>query len=136
MERTIHHGRNLKRFRELLGIKQETLAHELGEDWNQRKISLLEAKEVIDESVLSKISIALKIPSAAILNFDETAAINMIAETINTHENSSVFHHSTVNCTEKWLEAIEENRRLYERLIEEKDATIAILKQLLAHNKA
>ena len=47
MEKTIHQGRNVKRFREMLGIKQERLALELGEDWNQRKISLLEQKEVI-----------------------------------------------------------------------------------------
>lgn len=35
----IHQGRNIKRFREMLGIKQEALAFELGEDWNQKKIS-------------------------------------------------------------------------------------------------
>ena len=33
----------------MLGIKQEALAVELGDDWNQRKISLLEQKEEIDE---------------------------------------------------------------------------------------
>ncbi len=41
----IHQGKNVKRFREMLGIKQETLASELGNDWNQKKISLLEQKE-------------------------------------------------------------------------------------------
>ena len=48
MEKIIHQGRNVKRFREMLGIKQEALAVELGEDWNQRKVSLLEQKEVIE----------------------------------------------------------------------------------------
>jgi hypothetical protein len=33
----IHQGRNVKRFREMLGIKQEALAYELGDDWNQKK---------------------------------------------------------------------------------------------------
>lgn len=33
MNKTIHQGRNVKRFREMLGIKQEGLAVELGEDW-------------------------------------------------------------------------------------------------------
>lgn len=33
-DRKIHQGRNIKRFREMLGIKQEVLAHELGEDWS------------------------------------------------------------------------------------------------------
>ncbi|MGN6212536.1 hypothetical protein [Parafilimonas sp.] len=44
MEKTIHEGRNVKRIREMLGIKQETLVLELGDDWNQKKISLLEGK--------------------------------------------------------------------------------------------
>ena len=44
MEKTIHQGRNVKRFREMLGIKQEALAFELGDDWNQKKISLRNRK--------------------------------------------------------------------------------------------
>ena len=52
MEKVIHQGRNVKRFREMLGIKQEGLALALGEDWNQRKISLLEQKELIEPELL------------------------------------------------------------------------------------
>ncbi len=44
MEKTIHQGRNIKRFREMLGLKQQGLANKLGDDWDQRKISLLEQK--------------------------------------------------------------------------------------------
>ena len=33
----IHQGRNIKRFREMLGIKQDALAYELGDDWNQQR---------------------------------------------------------------------------------------------------
>ena len=32
MPNKVHEGRNIKRFREMLGIKQETLAQELGDD--------------------------------------------------------------------------------------------------------
>jgi hypothetical protein len=32
MEKTIHQGRNIKRFRGMLGIKQEALAFELDDD--------------------------------------------------------------------------------------------------------
>ncbi len=42
----VYQGRNIKRFREMLGIKQEVLAYELGEDWNQKKISMLEQKKL------------------------------------------------------------------------------------------
>jgi len=44
----IHEGRNVKRFREMLGIKQDALAADLGDDWNQQRVSLLEQKETID----------------------------------------------------------------------------------------
>lgn len=44
MEHKIHQGRNIKRFREMLGIKQEVLAFDLGDHWTQKKISLLEKK--------------------------------------------------------------------------------------------
>ncbi len=50
----IHQGRNVKRFREMLGIKQDALAFDLGEDWNQKKISLLEQKEIIEDLLLKR----------------------------------------------------------------------------------
>lgn len=49
MNEKIHHGRNIKRFREMMGIKQDALAHELREDWSRKKISLLEQKEEVEE---------------------------------------------------------------------------------------
>lgn len=55
LEKKIHQGRNIKRFREMLGIKQEVLAYELGDDWNQKKISLLEQKELIENSIVPSI---------------------------------------------------------------------------------
>jgi hypothetical protein len=39
---------NLKRFREMLGIKQG-LTYKPGGDWNQKKISALEQKEIVDD---------------------------------------------------------------------------------------
>jgi hypothetical protein len=62
MEKTIHQGRNVKRFREMLGIKQEGLALELGDEWNQRKVSLLEQKEVIEQELLEQVAKVLKVP--------------------------------------------------------------------------
>lgn len=34
-DKQVHEGKNVKRIREMLGIKQEALAFELGDDWNQ-----------------------------------------------------------------------------------------------------
>ena len=59
MEQKIHQGRNVKRFREMLNIKQEALAYDLGEDWNQKKISMLEQKDVIENNILKDVIINL-----------------------------------------------------------------------------
>lgn len=130
----IHQGRNVKRFREMLGIKQDALAFELGEDWNQQKISLLEQKETIDTPLLSQISEALKIPIEAIQNFDEEQAVNIISNTFNTHDQSSgvsIHPITNVNPLEKWLEALDEIKRLNAELLKVKDEQIKLLQQLV-----
>ncbi|MPT35670.1 MAG: XRE family transcriptional regulator, partial [Flavobacterium sp.] len=72
----IHQGRNIKRFREMLGIKQEALAFELGDNWNQKKISLLEQTETVEKQVLEQVAKILNVPAQAIESFDEEQAIN------------------------------------------------------------
>ena len=116
-EKKIHQGRNVKRFREMLGLKQEGLAMELGEDWNQKKVSLLEAKEEIEPVLLEQVAKALKVPAEAIKNFDEEKAINVISSTFN--DNAAVFNnYPTFNPLDKMVE-------LYERMLKEKDEIIS-----------
>ena len=100
----IHEGRNVKRFREMLGIKQDALAADLGDDWNQQKVSLLEQKETIDPLLLQQISSALKIPAEAIQNFDEEQAVNIIANTFTSNDTSTlnaINPHCTFNPLDK-----------------------------------
>jgi len=52
-EKAIHEGRNVKRIREMLGIKQDALAMELG--LSQQAVSSLEQKEALDKEVLKKL---------------------------------------------------------------------------------
>lgn len=127
----IHHGRNVKRIRETLGVKQEGLALEMGDDWNQRKISLLEQKEEIEDEVLEEIANALKVPVDAIKNYNEEAAISIISSTFQ--DNASVNNNSTLNFNpiEKWIEALEENKKLYERLLQAEKEKVALLEKLL-----
>ncbi|MEC4028955.1 XRE family transcriptional regulator [Myroides odoratimimus] len=135
MEHKIHQGRNVKRFREMLGIKQEVLAFDLGEDWNQKKISLLEQKEVIDNSVLQQISKVLKIPVEAIENFDEQQAINIINNTITNNDNavmhSLYINNATINPVDKIVQLHEEKIALYERMLKEKDEMMIRLEKLI-----
>ena len=136
MEKTIHQGRNVKRFREMLGIKQEGLALELGDDWNQRKVSLLEQKEVIEPELLEQVAKFLKVPVDAIKNFDEEKAVNIIANTFNDESAAFVQNYKcTFNPFDKWAADIVENRKLYERLIEAEKEIIALLKKLVEERK-
>jgi len=131
-DRKVHEGRNVKRFREMLGIKQDALAIELGDDWNQQKISLLEQKETIDVSLLQQISAALKIPVEAIQNFDEEQAVNIIA---NTFDNGAIGYNRAevqhFNSIEKLTQLHEEKMALYERMLKEKDEMMVRLERLI-----
>lgn len=71
----IHQGKNVKRFREMLGIRQEALADQLGSEWSQKRISLIESREIVDPNLLKSIAGVLKIPVEVLENFDEQAAI-------------------------------------------------------------
>ncbi|MDO8965060.1 XRE family transcriptional regulator [Algoriphagus sp.] len=132
MNEKIHHGRNIKRFREMMGIKQEALAHELGEDWSQKKISLLEQKEEVEEELLRQVAEILKVPVEAIKSFNEETAINFFNSSFNG-QFSGVNYHTTfnVNPIEKWVEALEENKKLYERLLESEKEKVEMLKRML-----
>ncbi|OJW57455.1 MAG: transcriptional regulator [Sphingobacteriales bacterium 50-39] len=130
----IHQGQNIRRFREMLNIKQETLAHELGPDWSQKKVSLLEAKETIDQELLEQVAKVLKVPVKAIESFTEKGA----ATYFNTFEEGSsnqgnIGDNGTYifNPIDKLSEALEENKRLYNQLLQEKDEKIALLQKLL-----
>ena len=115
-----HHGQNIKRFRELLGIKQENLAAKLGEDWTQKKISQLEGKEAIEPELLDRVAKALNVPAEALKNFDEETAITNIQNNYDSAvmNGTNLAYKCTINPIDKWVEAIEENKKLYERLLE------------------
>ena len=132
MEQKIHQGRNVKRFREMLGVKQEALAFDLGNDWNQKKISMLEQKDVIEEDMLRQISDALKIPVEAFQNFDEEQAINIISNTF--HDTQGLINYSPTfnnNSIDKLIQLHEEKIALYERMLKEKDEMMARLEKLI-----
>jgi transcriptional regulator with XRE-family HTH domain len=126
----VHEGRNVKRFREMLGIKQDALAAELGDDWNQQKISLLEQKETLDPVILKDVAAALKIPAEAIQNFDEEQAITIISSTFN--DSAAVVQNNPVfNPIDKLVQLHEEKIALYERMLKEKDEMMGKLEKLI-----
>ena len=133
----IHQGRNIKRFREMLGIKQDALAYELGEDWNQKKISLLEQKESVEKDILEQVAKILKVPTEAIENFDEDSVINIVSNTFSDFKDNAVAspvamnYQCTFNPIDKIVELHEEKIALYERMLKEKDEMMARLEKLI-----
>lgn len=120
----IHHGKNIKKIREIIGMKQETLATRL--DMSQQAISQLEQKEIVDQRFLIDIAKAMNVSKDIIERMTEDAANNFI----NTFLDTSAFNYQcTFNPLEKYIEAVEENKRLYEELLKTEKEKFTLLQQ-------
>ncbi|CAI2767369.1 helix-turn-helix domain-containing protein [Flavobacterium collinsii] len=126
-----HIGRKISRIRELRDMKQEALAQALG--ISQQTISAIENSETIEEERLIEVAKALGVTVEAIKNFSEEAAINYF-NSFNEAVSHSHFgnnNHCTFNPLDKLMEAIEENKKLYERLLQAEKDKIEYLEKLL-----
>ncbi|RFM26997.1 helix-turn-helix domain-containing protein [Deminuibacter soli] len=131
MPNKVHEGRNIKRFREMLGIKQEGLAFELGEDWNQKKVSLLEQKETIEVDILEQVAKILKVTPEAIQKFNEDYAVQIISNTFNDQSVLNGYNFQpTFNPIDKIVQLYNEKVELYERMLKEKNEMIDRLSDL------
>ena len=115
-----HIGRKIARIRELRGMKQETLAEELG--ISQQSVSNLEQSETVEGKKLEEVAKVLGVTKEAIENFNEEKVINFFN---NFNDNSFSNSQGTFNanyCTfnplDKLIEVVDENRKLYERLVQ------------------
>jgi DNA-binding XRE family transcriptional regulator len=127
----IHHGRNVKRFREMLGIKQDVLAEEIG--FSQQTISRLESQEELDEVTLTKIAKALRIPVEAIKNFSDETAVNIISNTFTSNDASTLYQNGlNHSCTFNPIEKIVE---LYERMLKTEQEKVTMLQDVLRDKK-
>ncbi len=130
MAETISHiGRKISRIRELRGIKQEALAHELG--ISQQAVSKIEQSEKIEDEVLEKISQALGVTSDAVKKFNEEAAINYFNTFNDSTISDSSFNnfHCTFNPIDKIVELYSEKVELLERLLKSEQEKVEMLKK-------
>lgn len=121
-----HIGRKISRIRELRNIKQETLASELGV--SQQSISRMEQSEVLEDDVLEKIAKILGVTPDAIKNFSEEAVITYFNTFNDNSVNQGQNYHCTFNPMDKLLEMVDENKKLYERLLQAEKEKIELLK--------
>lgn len=116
-----HMGTNLQRIRVYLGVKQDTLATEVG--LSQQTISKIEQQEEIEEESLLKIAEALGVSPELIRSFDEEKAVyNINNFRDNTLEQGATAIAQQFNPVEKIVE-------LYERLLQSEREKVELLKK-------
>jgi transcriptional regulator with XRE-family HTH domain len=132
-----HQGDNIKSIREIRKMKQETLAELMGDDWTQKKISLLEGKESIEPEILEQAAKALSTSVEAIRNYDPEAVIQFITNNFTFNDQStnqgggSTNNNCTFNALDKFVEAMEENKKLYERLLQAEREKVEMMERLV-----
>ncbi|MEN2399940.1 helix-turn-helix transcriptional regulator [Flavobacterium sp. MC2016-06] len=123
-----HIGRKISRIRELRDMKQEALAQALGT--SQQTISAYENSEEIDDAKLNEIAKALGVSIEALKNFSDEAAINYFNNF--TDNSAGTFNnHCNFNPLDKLMESVEENKKLYERLVQSEKDKVEFLEKIL-----
>ncbi len=122
MPNKVHQGRNVKRIREILGIKQDVLANDLG--LSQQAVSQMEQKEKIEPDQLQRIARHLGVPEDAIKNYNEDAVFNVIANTFHDNSATNLNYQCTINPIEKIIE-------LYDALLKSEREKNALLERML-----
>ncbi len=118
-EPTLHIGRKISRIRELRGMKQETLAAELG--ISQQAVSKIEQSADVEDEALEKIAKVLGVTPDAVKAFSEDAVFNIIANTFTDNSQNNNNYLCTINPLEKIIE-------LYERLLASEREKVELLK--------
>lgn len=126
-----HLGKKIGRIREMLGMKQETLAEKMG--ISQQSVSKLEQSETLEEATLERVAKALGVNSESIKNFSDESVLNIITNTFTDFKDNAVGmnYQCTFNPIDKWVEAIDENKKLYEALLKAEREKIALLEKML-----
>lgn len=123
MAETLHLGKKISKIRELRGMKQETLALELG--ISQQAVSKIEQSVDVDGEALEKIAKILGVPADAIKNFNDDAVLNIISNTFTSQDSSTlnaINLQPSFNPIDKIVELYNEKVALLERLLQaEKD---------------
>lgn len=138
--RYVDQGANIRTLRQILGLKQETVAKGMG--MTQQALSRLEQSPVIKEPTLTKIAEILNV-SPKIIQEMENHPTSIVIEN-NTFQpgssNTGIVERDnndnrTIHPMEKVIELSKENASLFERLLAIEKEKITYLEQLLKEKK-
>jgi len=114
-------------------VKQETLAEELG--ISQQSVSHIEKSETLENKKLEEVAKVLGVTSETIKNFSEENGINYFNDNSASQGNSfNQGMYATFNPLDKLVEAYEENKKLYERLVQAERDKLSYLEGLIKKN--
>ena len=124
MAETTHVGRKISRLREQRGMKQETLAEQLG--ISLQSVSKIEQSEQVEDITLERVAKALGVTPADIKNASDETINNYIQ---NNYEGAILNGSSNVNYGT--INPIEKIAELYDALIKSEREKIALLEKLM-----
>ena len=110
-----HKGRQVKRFREAIGMKQETLARELGT--SQQNISYYEKQEDLDEELFDQLAKGMGVSPDVLKNFNDESAVNIFSNAFHDNSSAGVMYNPTFNPIDKIMEQAEKIEELYKELL-------------------
>lgn len=123
----VHHGYNIRRLREILGMKQSALAKEMGPEWTQQAVSRLEAKAWIKPQIIEVVAKALDLLPNDILDFNEEVLLK------NIRGQLLVYGAPGNPAPASRLDALmAENKALYEHLLRCEEDKNFLLKKIVA----
>lgn len=124
-----HHGHAIKRFRHILGVKQEVLASIMG--LSQTQVSTYEQRKVINNDMIERFSEALGISPELITELEEDPVMVIIEN--NTFEKGSGICRNIINNNpvDRIIELTNEKTALYERMLELEKEKNTLLVNLL-----
>lgn len=126
-----HLGYNVKRLREIIGVKQEVLAERL--NMTQQSVSKLENRESMCLEMLEKIANAMNIPSDAIKNFSDEEALNVVSNIFS--DSATKDNHNQIDkLVERIIALYEQKVALYERMLQSEREKVTMLEELLRNS--
>lgn len=124
---SVNQGENVRRLRQILGIKQSDLANQVG--LSQQMMSYLEQSKVIEEKYLMKIAEVLKVSPKSIQEMDDSALSVDIENNFenNTFENKE----GEINIGSQGINYGVKNIHPLDKLVDLTNDSIAIYKQMI-----
>jgi len=124
----VHLGRNVQRIREILGMKQTTLADSM--EVTQQQVSKLEGSPIIADDVLERLAKGLGVTSEFIKGFNEEKAVHIIQTSFTIQDNGAGVQYQPI------IYSSDLALQLIEKLLESEKEKVALLKELLQEAKA